>query len=313
MKWACGEDERVKGLNLYEIGADKLFDRLAFCLEAGLQELRTGGNRIATGRCRRDGNWYFTVGWKEADASEPVLAHLAKALTGFLTSDWEREQIRKQIAREYTYYDLDEVEYITEKAVKWLATYKRPGESVSRKKEIEREVLRCLKEQPVLNLEGLSRFRLRKFESDFAYAVEQAVDEYLMDREYQEFVKLLRHFLAMQKPRAALIHLLVDAAGNRLANQNGTPITNEELEGFAAGLKEINLQQDDTIISVLIALAPVRLKIHVKDFSFEGNTLVETVKRIFDERSCLCTGCALCQNPLEYWNPNNHLPLDYLK
>lgn len=39
-------------------------------------------------------------------------------------------------------------------------------------------------------------------------SVDIAIDEYLMDKEYNEFIKLLRHFVDLQEPKRDLVNVV---------------------------------------------------------------------------------------------------------
>ncbi|GAX90646.1 putative sporulation protein YtxC [Effusibacillus lacus] len=297
----------------YAIGAAKQLDQLASYIDKGLQELRIEGIKITTGRCRLGSVCYYTVEWMSKEDSDKVQISLARALTDFLTEFWERNWIRRQIAKEYPYYDSDEVEYLSGNAVKYLSLFRRYGARLLRKLEMEQEILQDLKVHSILNWEGLVRFRLRLYEKDLLKAIEQVIDEYLMDREYQEFVKLLRHFLSVQPPRSPLIHLIMDQDWPRLVDHDGFQITDEDLNHFAEDLIDGDLQQEDMLISTLITMAPSNVLIHVPVQKTEDQVLVETVKRVFEDRVNFCKGCSLCQAPMKIWEQHGHFPLDYSK
>lgn len=282
-----------------------MFDQLASFLDQGLQELRLQQVEMVTGRFKLGSIWYYTVEWKKGDPKQ-IRHTLAKEIAGFLTEKWEWKQIEQKLIKEYTYYDADEVKYLADNAVKWLAFYHRAGAKDFRKKEIENEIQQYLAEHSILHVEGFIQFRLRAYLHDRARALEQAIDDYLMDREQHEFVNLLRYFLHAQESESDLVHLLVNQEGARLLDEKGLPITREDL-------LVSDLQRDDMLISTLITLAPKQVKIHQPAPLQEDHVLVDTVKRVFDIRAQTCSGCTLCQTPLDSWDQTDDLPLDYLK
>ncbi|WP_018130783.1 putative sporulation protein YtxC [Effusibacillus pohliae] len=296
----------------YAIGTGKLFDRLACYLERELQETRAAGVSFTAGRYRLGDHWYFTLELNNRDRIETVQAALAKALADFLSLEWERACIRQQIAKAYTYYDADEVDYLTEQAVHYLSAYRRPSARLPRRVEIELEIRDYLREHSVLNIEGMVWFRLRQLAYDRVHAIERAIDEYLMDREYQEFVNLLRDFLRVQHSRSPLIHLIVQPNRMLLVNHDGCPMTHAHPEEVAEDQTDKDQQQADMVISTLITMAPAQLRLHLPGLMPDDTALVETVKRVFAERLHMCKGCALCQATLEICD-NGQFPLDYSK
>lgn len=296
----------------YAIGAEKLFDQLASSLDKGFNELRLHQIEVITGRFRLGTIWYYTVEWKKGDL-EQLRSLLVKEIANFITLKWERKQIEQNLAEEYPYYDADEVDYLADNTVKLLSYHRTAGARDFRKKEIENEIYGYLAEHGILNIEGFIKFRLRMYQNDRIRAMEQAIDDYLMDREHHEFVKLLRYFLQAQEPRSPLIHLVVKREWARLIDHDGLLITNEDLEEFTEDLLDNDIQQEDVIISTLITLAPEKVMIHMPHSSSEEQVLADTVKRVFENRAQVCSGCTLCQTPLELWDRMDVIPLDHLQ
>ena len=52
-----------------------------------------------------------------------------------------------------------------------------------------------------LNLEGFVRFRTKDYWDFLCETVDSAADAYLINREYQEFIRLLRYFVELQEPK----------------------------------------------------------------------------------------------------------------
>lgn len=279
------------------IGAEKNFDDLADCLQRGIRELHANG--LVTGRRMLGEVAYYTVEWEREHDSEHIRNLLARELTELITSVWERKVIESQLIEEHTYYDADEIQYLTEQAVKHLSAYRRTRYSAQRKIEIELLLRKYLKEHSILQLEGFIRFRLKSQEQDRQVAIERAIDEYLMDREYQDFITLLRTFLSVQAPRVPLLHLLIGDGWNQLVDENGSLMNDEDVSRISDDTIESSMQHEDMLISTIISLAPRKLLIHLPNELSEESILLDTATRVFEERAEICTGCAVCQLTLD--------------
>jgi putative sporulation protein YtxC len=64
-----------------------------------------------------------------------------------------------------------------------------------------------------LNIEGFYNFRMRSFQRELQQALDSAIDIHFAEKEYREFIRLLKYFLHMQQPKIELLHLSVDLQG----------------------------------------------------------------------------------------------------
>ncbi|MFP4016376.1 MAG: sporulation protein YtxC, partial [Halanaerobiales bacterium] len=55
-------------------------------------------------------------------------------------------------------------------------------------------------------------------------------------------------------------------------------------------LMEDDVEYEDLLISALINISPAQIILH-----FEQQKVINTLKRIFDERIIICKGCQLCR------------------
>ena len=65
-------------------------------------------------------------------------------------------------------------------------------------------------------MEGFIRFRLKDYIEELKYIIDGSVDELLIDREYNEFIKLLRYFVEIQEPKVEEVHVLLEGTKNIL-------------------------------------------------------------------------------------------------
>ena len=150
--------------------------------------------------------------------------------------------------------------------------------------------------RPGLFLDGFVSFRLKEYEGLLEEMVEVLSEDYLTEREYDEFIGLLRYFVSIQKQRPALAGVLVRTDGvYEIFNSGGENITRKCLADFVsedAAARNVNF--DDLLISMLITLAPEKIIIHNGD-KIKNNELFETIKRVFDGNVTYCPGCGLCR------------------
>ncbi|ARU59659.1 hypothetical protein CBW65_00315 [Tumebacillus avium] len=273
------------------IGAEKYAEELCACLERARERLweehgiRLNGEQFSRGR-------YTFYTYRVSGTSEGIednctgtaMVALAEGIAEFITDVWERYELQRIVASDFYYYGSDEVEYLADSAVNMLAGLLGPDGKPLRAQHIALSVLEQFSQGHEILIEGLLRFRMQSLQEDLHRVALQSIDEYLMDLEYQEFVKILRYFLDVQEPRLPLLHMVyLDENTTRLFNAEGKPIEPGDITEPVV---------EDMLMSTLINLAPEKLHIHAAGESLPP--LVETVTKIFAGKTVVCRGCPLC-------------------
>ncbi|WP_051318028.1 putative sporulation protein YtxC [Cohnella thermotolerans] len=147
-----------------------------------------------------------------------------------------------------------------------------------------------LKDKAVLHLEGFIRFRLKDYEAEVREAAETAVEERLMERQYQEFVTLLQAMVEWQEVRVPAVHLL-HSGGHafRLLDDKMRPL-DREAETFAVlpatpGGSVDEQEEESLLVSKLLAASPRHLYIHTREPEAQ---VIRTLLGIFGDRAALC-------------------------
>ncbi|NGQ94475.1 hypothetical protein G3578_04690 [Brevibacillus sp. SYP-B805] len=165
------------------------------------------------------------------------------------------------------------------------------GKNTLRKSRLYRTFFAYLLENSEVHLHGFVRFRLKEYRQELAEAVAEAIDDYLEDQQYQEFIELLRFFVSTQESRRETIHI-VPLEGNRFAlyDESGLPLQLEGLEAYV-GMRDAPDRTDDLLLSALISLAPHKIVFH----QAEGRqALAQTLHSIFEDGFSYCSACAHC-------------------
>lgn len=238
------------------------------------------------------------AGPPETETAALVRHTVANAVSDVIVEKWERERIRKMIRESYYYFSPEEQDTILGYAERNLAApepAQRPGlYRVSRKSRILHRLRDYLDQSDELVVDGFVTFRLQDYTEELEDAVDRAVDDFLMEREYREFVRLLKYFVDVQEPRVDRVHVLIKAEGSfRLVDEAGNAIKSEYLEEFVVEMVESEINYEDLLVSALITLAPRQITLH-RPQAGEWDESVETIKAVFGDRVLLCDGCSFC-------------------
>ncbi|WP_040683404.1 putative sporulation protein YtxC [Thermosinus carboxydivorans] len=226
-----------------------------------------------------------------------LLKHfVAKLLTDQILQREEINIIRKIIDRNYSYLSVEERNIVLENSLNILNNGGALLEDFSlpaRRSKILNRILEYLDDHHELVLDGFITFRLKDYRDQLAQIVDKAVDEYTMDVEYKEFIRILRYFVDVQRPQIEEVHVVIKANDTfKLLDTQGQPIHSQYLENFIARNSE-EINYEDLLITALITIAPFNIMLHNLDAA-KSPDLVDTIKNIFLGRVAICPGCNLC-------------------
>lgn len=224
---------------------------------------------------------------------------VAQTLSDMIVNQWEEHLLDRIIKCSYYYFTQDERADIGKRARILLNGCEKRKESKTfqmetRRASIFRLLMEYLEQEDHLNLEGFINFRLKGYWSQLEAVVDQAVDEYLMEKEHTEFVRLLRYFVEIQAPRVEKVQVVLRPSGFfQLFDGEENIINNDTLEGFVVDLAESEINYEDLLVSALITIAPRQILMHLPDPNKVRNT-ISTLQSVFEERLSICPGCARC-------------------
>jgi len=296
---------------MFTIGAHNYLPAIREGLERELSFLQREGLHVDI-REERRGDMIFLgcafprekrISMPRKEAEGLLRQYIANALAEVIVSHWEQSLVREIVHQHYYYFNPGEQEKILELTYLGLNGNMEKGSggynyNIHRKGRILYRLLDYLDRNNKIILDGFVRFRLKEYTKELREVVDRSVDDMMLEKEYREFIHLLRYFVEMQEPKRLEIHVIM-AEENKyhLMDKEGETITDDELEDMLLDLSEGEASSDDLLISALISLAPARLHLHLGT-AFPNREVVGTIKKVFAGRISICLGCDLCRKPL---------------
>ncbi len=215
---------------------------------------------------------------------------LAFSLADIITHDYERKSLSAFIDASHPHFLPAERQEVLRSAS--LAVGKIPPDK--RTHYIEDRLYAFLTETDRLSLEGFVRFRLKEYRSLLKSAAQSAVDVFLAEKEYAEFITLLKLFIASQPKREAMVQVLAKPDGAFLLfDHRGTPLA-ETYQTLFEEAEYGTLEKEERLFSTLITLAPEEITFHAVQ-NLQNVHLLETVMRVFPGRVHICESCPICK------------------
>ncbi len=243
---------------------------------------------------------------RAADREQLVTA-VAQAVAQYVAEFHEQDVIRSLIADEYGYDEPEELAEI--EAYCWhnsdpLQEADHSADLERRKQQIAEEVAEYLNANHLLNVEGMVRFRLLRYTEHLRGIVEYAIDEYTADKQYEEFISLLKYFVYIQEAKIPAAHLIHKGAHEfDLLNEKMEPIETKQLDQFVVEMIDKEINYEDMIVSTLITVSPQHVYIHTRNPDMQ---VIRTIQQIFEDRAAVCTSCPLCRPLLGDYKRQDH-------
>lgn len=276
------------------IGSAQYKNLLKHELRHNLQALGQQGINIRLTEDVADGFTFLDCYVAGHSLMEPaVYRQVAQKIADLIVNSWENSFIKDIIRVNFYYFDHNEKSIIFDYAQKKLHHNWKIREK--NRSAIKHKLTECLGDYQKVFIEGFIRFRLKDYVQLLHDITEQAVDDFLMDRECKEFIELLQYFVAIQEPQVDLVHVVARPDGSfQLYDDQRQVIDSDYLRDMMLDLTDNHINYEDLLISALITIAPRDIKFHTGGVA-EECSILDTISSVFTRRVTICTGCRLCQ------------------
>ena len=149
-----------------------------------------------------------------------------------------------------------------------------------------------LKENKSIVLTGFIYFRLKGYFSMLDEIVDEAVNQFIIEKEYLEFVSLLKLYINSQASQSDKIHLVYFKDSFILLDKDMNSIDIHEYLLDAKYLSDITFSNNDYLLNTLLSLLPKKIYIHLIENRIDE--FLNTLILIFENRIELCNDCPIC-------------------
>ncbi|KAK2219524.1 hypothetical protein XC21_02585, partial [Clostridioides difficile] len=142
-----------------------------------------------------------------------------------------------------------------------------------------------IEENDFINVEGFIRFRMREFMKYISAIGDIAVEEYLIKKDQDEFIRVLKYFIDTQEEKIDLlkVHIMEDNTFV-LYDKNGNKIDSIDDEEIINMVIRENLNYEDFLISTLLTLCPKKIEILDLLNNNCSKEIIDTVEAIFENK-----------------------------
>ena len=150
-----------------------------------------------------------------------------------------------------------------------------------------------LKNNKSIILNGFLNFRIKDYMSILEEVVDEAVNNFVIETEYLEFISLLKMYVNSQKSSCDIVHLIYNNESSILLDKDKNIINVSDDVFKAKYLSDISFSSNDYALNSLLTLIPKKIYIHLIDNCIDE--FIHTLSLIFESRVEICTDCDICK------------------
>ena len=161
------------------------------------------------------------------------------------------------------------------------------------KEQMHNQIKDYIIENSTIYIDGFIRFRIKEFGLFMDLVVDRSIDEFTLEKEYKEFIKILQYFVDVQEPKYNLINLIFEGSDYKLLDEQDNIIDKDFFSEIVNEIDSNGISKEDLLISTLIVLAPKKIILHLDELN-QKEDLVKIISNVFQDRSYFCFGCDKC-------------------
>lgn len=142
-------------------------------------------------------------------------------------------------------------------------------------------------------LSGFINFRIKDYMTFLEDIVDDAVNAFVIEKEYLEFVSLLKMYISSQSYNSNIVHLIYNNENSILLDENKNVINISDDIFKAKYLSDITFSSNDFALNGLLTLLPKKVYIHLIDNCVDE--FIHTLGLIFENRVEVCNDCNICK------------------
>lgn len=217
--------------------------------------------------------------------------YISNSITKAIIEYLEEQIIYNNILLNYFYFNTYEKKKILENTQNLLEEEKN---SKQRYDYINNEVYKTLLSTHSIYLQGFINFKLNNYIDFLNTQIDIAVNKFLIDKEYLEFVNILKLYIKSEAENSKTehLHLIYKDKVSIITDDNQNIISYNDNLRKAKYISDISFSSNDLALNTLLNLLPKSITIHLVDGY--PDEFINTLKLIFGEKVKICEDCDIC-------------------
>lgn len=216
---------------------------------------------------------------------------VATILSFLVIYEFEEDFLKKIVSKEFFYFSKSEQDIILDNCFNIIID----SDTIIKEKFqiLFNSFLNFVKDNKTIFLSGFINFRLQSYWNVLERIVEDAVNSYILEKEYNEFISLLKLYINSSEPIEDILHIIYSKDFTIILDSNKNIINNSKNAFKAKFLSDISFSTNDYTLNTLLTLLPEKIYVHLIDNKIDE--FITTLSLIFEKRLEICTECDICE------------------
>lgn len=216
---------------------------------------------------------------------------LSELITEVILNFYEEKLIHQILGYNYFYFDDYERLQICDNCMEGIEN-EEVKRAKTRKQLIQTAIFIYVQEHRTMILDGFVNFRLKEYMSYLDEVIDTEVNQFIIEKEYHEFINLLKIYIDSKAPENELLHLIYINGESILLDEDKNIVSVSENILNSKYLSDISFSSNDFALNTLLTLLPAKIEIHLIGLEDE---FISTIKQIFEGRVSVCKDCNICR------------------
>lgn len=217
--------------------------------------------------------------------------YISNSITKAILKYCEEQIVYNNIIFNYFYFNAYEKKKILENTLNLLNE-----EDISNQcyDYINNEIFRNILFSHSIYLQGIINFKLTDYIHFLNTQIDIAVNKFLIDKEYLEFVNILKLYIKSESENSKIehVHLIYKDKISIITDDNQNIISYNDNLKKVRYISDISFSSNDLALNTLLNLVPKAITIHLVDGY--PDEFINTLKLIFQENVKICEECDIC-------------------
>ena len=210
-------------------------------------------------------------------------------LSDFIVNIFEKKFIINQLAFDFFYFSKSEKQEILTYILKALNSEITVNKKLS---ILQNSVKDFFINTSSCNLEGFINFRISDYKNFINLILEKEINNFVIQKEYSEYVNLLKDYINIQPTQTDIIHLIYSDNEKFLLDNSKNIISTNDNQKY---ISDISFSTNDLILNSLLSSLPKKIILHLDT---EKDNFITFLELIFKERLIICHNCNICHDYL---------------
>ena len=216
---------------------------------------------------------------------------ISNIITKCIIEYYEKNIILNNINLNYFYFNPSEKKKILDNTIDLLYDKRN---YLNRYDCINNSLFDKISSSRSLYLQAFIDFNLSNYIDFLNTQIDIAVNKFLIDKEYVEFVNILRLYIKSESQNSNTnhLHLIYNNKTSIIIDDNQNIVSCNDNMNKVKYISDVSFSSNDLALNTLLNLVPQKITLHLTDNYCDE--FINTLKLIFQERIMICEDCDIC-------------------